>query len=97
MTDVSSASIVTEYDIHEHYSIPLGRRQASAICAPMERDDRLTWSVKEYISSFGKDFVISKIVLDILRAFLYTIRSLKLSACANLLIIFPPLLITDNW
>ena len=27
----------------------------------MDREDLRTWSVSEYISSFGKDFVISKI------------------------------------
>src|SRR3972149_3672169 len=45
---------------------------ASAICAPTERDDRLTWSVQEYISSLGKDFVSSKIDFANFRAFLYT-------------------------
>ena len=51
---------------------------ASAICAPTERDDRLTWSVSEYISSFGNFLEISNISFDNLRESLYTSNSLKL-------------------
>jgi hypothetical protein len=36
--------------------------QASAMLAPTDLDDRRNWSVREYFSSFGNRFVVSKIL-----------------------------------
>ena len=49
------------------------------VLAPMEREDRLIWSVSEYSSSFGNLFVRLKTSCWSSKAFLYTFKSRKLS------------------
>jgi hypothetical protein len=45
----------------EHYHTLRAGSHASAICAPIDLDERRIWSVKEYVSSFGKDLDNSNI------------------------------------
>jgi len=54
-SESESLSLLTKWDSCRLFC------QASAKFAPMARDDRLIWSVKENISSFGKVFVTFKI------------------------------------
>jgi hypothetical protein len=58
LADVHAPSNMTSYRIYvEHCGALRAGSHASAIFAPTDREERLNWSVNEYVSSFGKVLV----------------------------------------